>query len=142
MKQTLMPEYFEPPEPSSRKPETLEPAIVLARANPLRWVYVTEHKTATSAASYSSKMRRPMSIVRRSGIEVRRDGAKIYLRYDEANDEFLQLNRPADAPDVDDPAFAVPPEAVPEDFDGELPEPVTEPEPERVPLPADWNPFA
>lgn len=142
MKQTLMPESFEVSAPVGRAPETLEPAIVLARANPMRWVFVTEHKTSGSAASYVSRLRNPRSIVRRSGIEVRRIDNKIYLRYEEGLDDLLQLNRPADAPDADDPAFAVPPEAVPEDFDGELPEPTPEPEPERVPLPADWNPFS
>ena len=104
-----MPDDYEPPENKGGRREVLGPAVMLARANPMRWVLVTTHKNKNSAASYVSKLRNENGPVARSGIEARHDGCDIYVRYNEDKDEFLRLQRPADAPDGDDPAFAVPP---------------------------------
>lgn len=73
-----MPEDYEPPSNTGGRPRKLQPAMADARANPGRWVIVTELSTSSSAASRASGMRKN---AKHLGFEIGRDDRKVLIKF-------------------------------------------------------------
>lgn len=98
----LMPDDYEPPSSGAGASKKLQPAVELARANPGRWVLVTELGSEASAASRTSGLRKNAAA---EGLEFAKDGLKVLVRSVAEPEPTGELADPEPHwPDAEEPA--------------------------------------